>query len=110
MGDGLPTKQSLKDFIIGLQKSNVTVCTINCYARSYNSYLTWLYKEGYVSEPLRLALLREKRRVFKPLNDQPSSLGLEGCECSNPADKPRLIKRMVAHKTFILAKHYLRIL
>jgi hypothetical protein len=28
---GLPTKQSLKDFIIGLQKSSVTVCTINCY-------------------------------------------------------------------------------
>lgn len=60
----------MKDFIIGLQKSGVSVCTINCYARSFNSYLTWLYKERYVSEPLRLALLREQKRVFKSLTDQ----------------------------------------
>ena len=52
IGNALPDKQSLKDFIIGLQKSGVSVCTINCYARSFNSYLTWLYKEGYVSSPL----------------------------------------------------------
>ena len=70
VGDSLPDNRKLKDFVIGLQKSGVTVCTINCYARSFNSYLTWLYKEGYVSEPLRLALLREQRRVFKALTDQ----------------------------------------
>ena len=70
VGNEVPTKQFLKDFIIGLQKSGVTVCTINCYARSFNSYLSWLYKEGYVSEPLRLALLREQKRVFNPLTDQ----------------------------------------
>ena len=53
-----------------LKKSGISICAINCYARSFNSYLTWLYKEGYVSEPLRLALLREQKRVFKPLTDQ----------------------------------------
>src|ERR1043166_4251067 len=68
--DDTPTKDTLKDFIIGLQKSGVSTCTINCYARSFNFYLSGLYKEGYFSEPLRLALLREQKHVFKPLTDQ----------------------------------------
>ena len=69
-GNGLPTKQSLKQFVIQMQKNGMSVCGINSYARSLNSFLSWLYKEGYVSEPLRLALLKEEKRVFKPLTDQ----------------------------------------
>ena len=64
------SKQSLKQFVIEMQKNGMSVCEINSYARSLNSFLSWLYKEGYVSEPLRLALLKEQRRAFKPLTDQ----------------------------------------
>src|ERR1700730_15580456 len=65
----LPTKDTLKDFIIGLQKAGTSVATINCYCRGMNSFLTWLYKEDYVSEPLRLALLKQEKKVLKPLTD-----------------------------------------
>jgi len=51
-GNELPTKQSLKQFVIQMQKNGMSVCGINSYARSLNSFLSWLYKENYVSEPL----------------------------------------------------------
>lgn len=67
--DELPTKDTLKDFVIGLQKSGITASTVNCYCRGMNSYLTWLHTEGHISEPLRIKLLRQEKRVVKPLTD-----------------------------------------
>jgi integrase/recombinase XerD len=69
VGNLPPTKETTKEFILGLQKSGVSVCTVNCYARSFNSYLTWLYSEGHIKAPLKIRLLREQLRVFKTLTD-----------------------------------------
>jgi site-specific recombinase XerD len=95
VGDALPTKQGLNDFVIGLQKSGVTISTVNSYARAINSYLTWLFKEGHISEPLRLKLLRNQKRIFKPLTDQQLRLIL--------SFKPRTVTERRLHSLLCLA-------
>lgn len=65
----VPTKDSLKDFVIGLQKAGTKTSTINCYCRGINSYLAWLHAEGHIREPLKLKLLKQEKKLLKPLTD-----------------------------------------
>jgi site-specific recombinase XerD len=51
------TKDSSKDFVIGMRESGLSPGACNVYIRSVNSFLTWLHSEGYVTEPLRLRQL-----------------------------------------------------
>ena len=48
---GLPTKDALKDFVIGMRESGLSPGAWNVYIRIINSFLTWLHEGGYVSEP-----------------------------------------------------------
>jgi site-specific recombinase XerD len=62
--DQLPTKDSLKDFVIGMRESGLSPGACNVYIRSINSFLTWLHEGGYVTEALRIRQLPQPKKVI----------------------------------------------
>jgi site-specific recombinase XerD len=38
-----PTKETLKDFVIGMREAGISPAGCNVYIRSINSFLTWLF-------------------------------------------------------------------
>ena len=52
-----PTKESLKEFVIGLEISGISIQSINCYIRGINSFLSWLFENGHTPEKLRIKQL-----------------------------------------------------
>jgi integrase/recombinase XerD len=62
--DDVPTKDTLKDFVIGMRESGLSPGACNVYIRSINSFLTYLHSEGYVTEPLRLRQLPQPKKVI----------------------------------------------
>jgi len=70
IGDNLPTKQNLKEFVIQLQESGIAVTTVNYYIRSLNSFLTWMLENEYITEPLRIKKLKEPEKTLKTFSDE----------------------------------------
>ena len=62
--DEIPTKDTLKDFVIGMREFGLSPGACNVYIRSINSFLTWLHSESYVTEPLRLRQLPQAKEFF----------------------------------------------
>jgi integrase/recombinase XerD len=62
--EALPTKDTLKDFVIGMRESGLSPGACNVYIRSINSFLSWLEENGYVTEPLRLRQLPQPKKVI----------------------------------------------
>jgi integrase len=62
------TKDSLAQWVIDLRARGVGPAGVNMYARTVNSYLTWLYQEGHVPSRLRVQLLRAPQRQIALLN------------------------------------------
>ena len=68
-----PTKDTLKDFVIGMRESGLSPGACNVYIRSMNSFLTWLFENGHTTDHLRLKQVkgtREPIRIFKPAHIQ----------------------------------------
>jgi integrase/recombinase XerD len=68
--DDLPTKDTLKDFVIGMREEGLSPGACNVYIRSMNSFLTWLHEGGYVTEPLRLRQLPQPKTVIKVFSEK----------------------------------------
>jgi integrase/recombinase XerD len=64
------TKQSLNSWVISLRESGISISTINSYIRGINSFLSWLYQNEHLKEPLKIKLLREPQRILKVFSDQ----------------------------------------
>lgn len=62
--DDVPTKDILKDFVIGMREAGLSPGGCNVYIRSMNSFLTWLHEGGYVTEPLRLRQLPKEKKII----------------------------------------------
>jgi len=62
--DDVPTKDILKDFVIGMREAGLSAGGCNVYIRSMNSFLTWLQAEGYVTESLRLRQLPQEKKII----------------------------------------------
>lgn len=65
----LPTKDTLKDFVIGMREAGLSPGACNVYIRSINSFLTWLRENNYVTEPLRLRQLPQPKKVIKVFSE-----------------------------------------
>jgi integrase/recombinase XerD len=61
----LPTTATLRGFVISLRQRGITPGGVNMYARTVNSFLSWLQEEGHLSDRLRISLLPNPP---KPLN------------------------------------------
>jgi len=66
----LPTKDTLKDFVIGLREAGLSPGGCNVYIRSMNSFLTWLHENGYVTEPLRLRQLPQEKKIIPVFSEK----------------------------------------
>jgi integrase/recombinase XerD len=60
--EGEISKQSLNQVVIKLRQSGIKTTSINCYARGINSFLSWLYENGYLKEKLRIKALPEEKK------------------------------------------------
>jgi hypothetical protein len=62
VGEELPTKENVKEFVIGLRQSPIAVTTVNYYVRRMNSFLTWLCENEHIPEKLRIKKLKEPQK------------------------------------------------
>jgi integrase/recombinase XerD len=67
--DEIPTKDTLKDFVIGMREAGLSPGACNVYIRSINSFLTWLHENGNC-EPLRIKQLPKPQTVIKVFTEQ----------------------------------------
>jgi len=69
VGDELPTKENIKQFVIKLQESGISISTVNYYIRTLNSFLSWMFENDMLEEWLRLKRLKEPERTLKTFSD-----------------------------------------
>lgn len=65
----LPTKQNIKTFVIRIQESGVSAFTANSYIRGMNAYLSWLYENEHLLEPIKIKKLKEPQKVLRLFSD-----------------------------------------
>ncbi len=68
--ENLPTKHTLKDFVTGMREQGMKPVTCNTYIRGMNSYLTWLFENGHITEPLKIKQLKCEQRVMRTFSDR----------------------------------------
>jgi len=64
-----PSKANLQAFVIAMRERGLQPGGINVYARTINSYLTWLHEEGHAPERLRIKLLPNPPKPYATLTD-----------------------------------------
>jgi integrase/recombinase XerD len=62
-------KSTLATWVIEARQRGLTPGGINMYARTINSYLSWLHAEGHISERLRIKLLPNPPKPLRALSD-----------------------------------------
>jgi integrase len=62
------TKETLAQWVIDFRGRGITPAGVNMYARTVNSYLTWLSHEGHLPTRLRVRLLRAPHRQIALLD------------------------------------------
>ncbi len=70
VGDEIPNKLNIKEFVIRLQESGIAVSTVNFYIRSLNSFLSWLFENEMTPEHLRIKPLKEPEKTLKTFSDE----------------------------------------
>lgn len=65
----LPTQTALHAFVTTLRQKGVTPGGVNMYARSINSFLTWLHENGHAPTRLRIRLLPNPPRPLATFTD-----------------------------------------
>ena len=63
------TKGTLDTWVVEMRKRGLTPGGINMYARTINSYLSWLHAEGHISDRLRIRLLPDPPKPLRALSD-----------------------------------------
>jgi integrase/recombinase XerD len=65
----LPTKDTLKDFVIGMREAGLSPGACNVYIRSINSFLTWLEENGHCDQ-LKIKQLPQPKTVVKVFTEK----------------------------------------
>ncbi len=60
---------ALQTFVITMRERGLTPGGINMYARTINSYLSWLHAESHITERLRIKLLPNPAKPYMTLSD-----------------------------------------
>jgi hypothetical protein len=66
----VPTKATLEAWIIAMRERGMSPSGCNVHVRSVNSFLTYLYEEGELANPLKLKLLKSPKRLHALLTPQ----------------------------------------
>lgn len=63
-------KSTLNNFVLAMREGGMKPSTCNVYIRGINSFLSWLHKNEFITEPLKIKLLKTEQRVMKTFSDQ----------------------------------------
>jgi site-specific recombinase XerD len=63
------SKASLAGWVVAQRQRGVSVGGVNMYARTINSYLSWLHEEGHTTERLKIKLLPNPAKTIKTFSD-----------------------------------------
>lgn len=66
---GIPTKDKLSTFVIGMREAGLNTTTCNISIRAFNAFLTWL-KEREVVTDIRLKKLPEEKKKMRVFRDE----------------------------------------
>lgn len=80
------TEENLKDFFIWMIKSDLKPRSANTYARSMNSFLTWLHEGGHIKEHLKVPLQKPDKKVLKTYSKE-EILKITSCRPANSTGK-----------------------
>ena len=58
------TQQRLRAFVVTAGESGVSAGAINTFARSVNSFLAWLHREGHIAEHLKIPKVKQAKRII----------------------------------------------
>jgi integrase/recombinase XerC len=61
----LPTGASVKAVMVSMLESGMSPAGANSYARSINSFLSWLYENDHTPERLKIPLTKQPKRVLR---------------------------------------------
>ena len=64
------TQAHLNGFMVYLRESGVSAISANTYARAINSFLSWLFENGYLKEPIKIKKLKEEQKVLPVYSKQ----------------------------------------
>lgn len=73
LGDFEPSslnKAKLSEFVVKMRESGQSPISCNTYISGVNSFLTWLYENGYTAEHLKIKQLKEEKKVIQTFNDE----------------------------------------
>ncbi|HZH92185.1 MAG TPA: tyrosine-type recombinase/integrase [Pyrinomonadaceae bacterium] len=63
-------KSVLNRFVLTMREKGLKPSTCNVYIRGLNSFLSWLHEYEFITEPLKIKLLKTEQRVMKTFSDQ----------------------------------------
>lgn len=69
VGEQLPDRLMLNDFVIKLRESGMSAGGINVYIRGMNSFLSWLHENNLTNEKLRIKELKQEQKIIPTYND-----------------------------------------
>ncbi len=68
-GGQMPTQTNLKEWVIQLVASGISPATINSRIRGLNSFLTWLFENNHIGEPVRIKTIKEGQKTLKTFSE-----------------------------------------
>jgi integrase/recombinase XerD len=63
-------KTILNNFVLSMRENGMKPSTCNVYIRGLNSFLSWLHENEFITEPLKIKLLKTEQRIMKTFSDQ----------------------------------------
>lgn len=64
------SESGLKNFLISMIERGLKPDSANCYARSINSFLTWLFDNGYIETHLKVPFQKTEKKVLKTYSSE----------------------------------------
>ena len=94
--DELPTEASLRNLMVDMLQSGLKPGAANCYARSINSFLSWLALRRHIPERISIPLTKAARKVLKTYTDE----DMDKIICYKPTS--RVERRLLALLTLLI--------
>src|ERR1044072_9800224 len=70
VGETMPDRFVLNDFVIKLRERGMSAGGANVYIRGINSFLTWPWENNQLRERLKIKLLKEEKKVVQTFSEK----------------------------------------
>jgi len=69
VGEVMPDRFILNDFVIKLRERGMAATGANVYIRGVNSFLSWLWENGHTGERLKIKQLKEEQKIIQTYSE-----------------------------------------